>query len=75
MSKEILLSMYKYKTAVIEAATGVGKSFAYLVASVSFAYITAEKVYISTETKSLQMQLYEKVELIENERHYLKQKS
>jgi len=60
MSKELLLSMYKYRTAIIEAATGVGKSFAYLIASVSFAYLTAEKVYISTETKSLQMQLFEK---------------
>ena len=60
MSKSILLSLYNGNTAVLEAGTGIGKSFAYVIASLSFSYITGERVLITTETKNLQMQLYEK---------------
>ena len=43
-----------------EAGTGVGKSFAYLLPSLSFALLNDERVIISTATITLQQQLYEK---------------
>lgn len=60
MSQQILRSFYRERSAVIEAATGVGKSFAYLVAGLAYNYLTGERVLIATETKALQWQLYEK---------------
>lgn len=60
MSKLILRSFYANQTAVVEAGTGIGKSFAYLVASIAFSYLTGQRVCVSTETKNLQMQLFEK---------------
>lgn len=60
MSKVILRSFYANQTAVVEAGTGTGKSFAYLVASIAFSYLTGLQVCVSTETKNLQMQLFEK---------------
>lgn len=46
--------------AVIEAGTGVGKSFAYLISALAFAEKTGERVVISTATITLQRQLFEK---------------
>ena len=43
-----------------EAGTGVGKSFAYLIPAMRFAFENKEKVIISTATITLQQQLYEK---------------
>ncbi|MCL2833881.1 MAG: ATP-dependent DNA helicase DinG, partial [Treponema sp.] len=43
-----------------EAGTGVGKSFAYLLPALCFAYLNNERVVISTATITLQQQLYEK---------------
>lgn len=60
MAQQILRSFYKDRNAVIEAATGVGKSFAYVVASLAYNYLTGERVLIATETKALQWQLFEK---------------
>lgn len=60
MAQQILRSFYSERCAVIEAATGVGKSFAYMVAALAFNYLTAERVLIATETKALQWQLFEK---------------
>jgi len=60
MAQQILRSFYNDRSAVIEAATGVGKSFAYAVASVAFNYLTGSRVLIATETKALQWQLIEK---------------
>jgi ATP-dependent DNA helicase DinG len=45
---------------VIEAGTGVGKSFAYLVPAIDFAVNMSERVVISTNTISLQEQLMNK---------------
>nr|MDK2851467.1 ATP-dependent helicase DinG [Candidatus Cloacimonadota bacterium] len=45
---------------VVEAGTGVGKSFAYLVPSLEFAYRCKARVVVSTNTKNLQEQLFYK---------------
>ena len=45
---------------VVEAPTGVGKSLSYLVPAVLFADATQKKVVISTNTKNLQAQIWEK---------------
>jgi len=44
----------------VEAPTGVGKSFAYLVPAIFFAKATSKPVIVSTETISLQEQLIQK---------------
>ncbi|MCB5277092.1 MAG: helicase C-terminal domain-containing protein [Candidatus Cloacimonadaceae bacterium] len=45
---------------VVEAGTGVGKSFAYLVPALEFAHRSKAKVVVSTNTKNLQEQLFYK---------------
>ncbi len=45
---------------VVEAGTGVGKSFAYLVPAIKFSQRTKSKVVVSTNTKNLQEQLFYK---------------
>ncbi|MDD4148268.1 MAG: helicase C-terminal domain-containing protein, partial [Candidatus Cloacimonetes bacterium] len=45
---------------VVEAGTGVGKSFAYLVPALEFAQRSKAKVVVSTNTKNLQEQLFYK---------------
>ncbi|AHH06801.1 ATP-dependent helicase, DinG family protein [Borrelia crocidurae DOU] len=45
---------------VIEAPTGTGKSFAYLIAAIDFIHQTKEKVIISTSSINLQEQLIKK---------------
>ena len=45
---------------VVEAGTGVGKSFAYLVPSLEFAQRNKARVVVSTNTKNLQEQLFYK---------------
>ncbi len=60
MSIMILKCLYSGKVAVIEAGTGIGKSFAYIVASLAFSYLTGGRVLFTTETKNLQMQIFQK---------------
>jgi ATP-dependent DNA helicase DinG len=60
VSKEIRKSLEENKVVCIEAPTGIGKSIAYLLASVIYSYIKKEKVFISTNTKNLQNQLISK---------------
>ncbi|MCB5223965.1 MAG: helicase C-terminal domain-containing protein [Candidatus Cloacimonadaceae bacterium] len=48
------------KHLAVEAGTGVGKSFAYLVPSLDFANKKSTKVVVSTNTKNLQEQLFHK---------------
>ncbi|MCD6417713.1 3'-5' exoribonuclease, partial [bacterium] len=43
---------------MVEAGTGVGKSFAYLIPALFWAISTGEKVVVSTYTKALQEQLF-----------------
>jgi ATP-dependent DNA helicase DinG len=45
---------------IVEAGTGVGKSFAYLVPAIDFAVNSGKKVIVSTNTISLQEQLVRK---------------
>ena len=60
MSFQALKTFYFNKTAFIEAGTGIGKSFAYLAAALAFSYLRGMRVFITTETKNLQMQIFEK---------------
>lgn len=45
---------------IVEAGTGVGKSFAYLIPALQYAYSNSKKVVVSTNTKNLQEQLFHK---------------
>lgn len=56
MLQTILSTMQHQSTAIIEAGTGVGKTFAYLVP----ALLNPERVIVSTGSKTLQDQLYHK---------------
>ncbi|NPV52858.1 MAG: DEAD/DEAH box helicase family protein [Firmicutes bacterium] len=60
MARTILSAFKHHKHAVIESATGTGKSMAYLAAAVLWARTTDQKVVISTNTINLQEQLVTK---------------
>lgn len=60
MARLIHSSFENEKHLAVEAGTGVGKSFAYLVPSLAFANKLATKVVVSTNTKNLQEQLFHK---------------
>jgi len=56
MARSVAKAIEKESNAVIEAGTGTGKTFAYLVPSL----LAGKKVVISTATKTLQDQIFEK---------------
>lgn len=58
MQETIMDAFTKKKHAIIEAGTGTGKSFAYLVPSLLYAFEQEQKVIVSTNTMALQEQLY-----------------
>jgi ATP-dependent DNA helicase DinG len=60
MSKNILMNLMNQSVYIVEAGTGIGKSFAYLVAVIAYVYLSGERGIITTETKNLQLQLYKK---------------
>jgi len=60
MSKLVYESLNNNEIAVIEAGTGIGKSFAYLVPAFLYAEKTEERIVISTHTINLQNQLINK---------------
>jgi len=60
MADEILKTLEDKKHLFIEAPTGVGKSFAYLVPAIYFAKKNEKKVIVSTYTINLQEQLLHK---------------
>ncbi|MDD5770345.1 MAG: helicase C-terminal domain-containing protein [Candidatus Gracilibacteria bacterium] len=60
MSLKIDDSLKNDKKIVIEAPTGVGKTFAYLIPGVIYALKNKEQVIISTNTKALQDQIFYK---------------
>ncbi|MCX6989921.1 MAG: DEAD/DEAH box helicase family protein [Chlamydiae bacterium] len=60
MSLQILEAYEKEKIALIEAGTGVGKSWAYLIPAIYWAITRGEQTVISTHTIPLQEQLTEK---------------
>ncbi|KJR42311.1 Helicase c2 [Candidatus Magnetoovum chiemensis] len=61
MHKSVLSALNANKHLIVEAGTGVGKSLAYLVASILWLNENEDrKIVISTYTKTLQNQLYNK---------------
>jgi ATP-dependent DNA helicase DinG len=60
MAEAICDSIENEKHLLVEAGTGVGKSLAYLVPFIVYAIEKDKKVIVSTNTKTLQQQLYEK---------------
>ncbi|MDD4310391.1 MAG: exonuclease domain-containing protein, partial [Candidatus Cloacimonetes bacterium] len=60
MATAVAEAFTKEEHLVIEAGTGVGKSFAYLVPAMEFSRKTKAKVVVSTNTKNLQEQLFYK---------------
>ncbi|BCR22146.1 helicase C-terminal domain-containing protein [Borrelia sp. HM] len=60
MIEEVSKSFENENFLVIEAPTGTGKSFAYLIAAIDFIKKTKEKVIISTASINLQEQLIKK---------------
>jgi Rad3-related DNA helicase len=60
MAQSVGESLTEGKHLIAEAGTGIGKSLAYLIPSILFAKRAGRPVMISTHTKNLQSQLYEK---------------
>ena len=60
LCKNIAKVFNENKLGIFEAGTGVGKSYAYLIPSVLWAFKNKERVIISTGTINLQQQLCEK---------------
>ncbi len=60
MAEEIERCISEEKNLVVEAGTGVGKSFAYLVPLIDYINQTKERAVVSTYTIALQEQLAEK---------------
>jgi len=60
MAQEVEASLEAGKHLLVEAGTGVGKSFAYLIPAIAYALRTHRRVVISTYTISLQEQLVDK---------------
>ena len=58
--KKIAMCYNKSTIGVFEAGTGIGKSFAYLLPSIEWAYLNKERIIISTATINLQNQLINK---------------
>src|SRR5215475_4303909 len=60
MARQVFSSFRQSSIALIEAGTGTGKSFSYLVPALMWALKHKEKTIISTHTISLQEQLLNK---------------
>src|SRR4051794_291899 len=60
MAAAVSRAFSEKKHLLVEAGTGVGKSFAYLLPAIEFAVKHKKRVVISTHTISLQEQLIEK---------------
>ena len=60
MAHEVARALIDTEHLIVEAGTGVGKSFAYLIPAISLALKAEQKVVISTNTISLQEQLVTK---------------
>lgn len=58
MAREVDESFRAQRHLAVEAGTGVGKSFAYLVPAIAFAEQQKARVVVSTNTKNLQEQLF-----------------
>src|SRR5204862_7226941 len=60
MADAVAQAFEENKHLLVEAGTGVGKSFAYLLPAIEFAVKKKKRIVISTHTISLQEQLIEK---------------
>ncbi len=60
MAREIAESLYDKYHLCVEAATGIGKSFAYLIPAIYYAHYIKKPVVITTHTIALQEQLINK---------------
>lgn len=60
MQQEILSCLENKTSILIEAPTGIGKTFGYLLPSIAYANATKSHIAVSTRTKALQDQLFEK---------------
>ena len=60
MASAVEKALFSSKHLVVEAGTGVGKSFAYLVPAILYSKQTESKAIVSTHTISLQEQLVDK---------------
>lgn len=60
MSQLVWWALAKEEKIVIEAPTGVGKTFAYLLPAILHSVTSGEQVYVSTSTKALQDQIFYK---------------
>lgn len=60
MAQAVRDALQGHRHLIVEAGTGVGKSFAYLIPMAEHALAEDEKVVVSTYTKALQRQLVEK---------------
>ncbi|MBN2541409.1 DEAD/DEAH box helicase [bacterium] len=58
MVKEVADALQSDRSLLIEAGTGTGKSFAYIIPAIYWAISNKTKVIISTNTKNLQEQLF-----------------
>ncbi|RKZ28599.1 hypothetical protein DRQ29_01630, partial [bacterium] len=58
MAKFVMDTLVNGKLTMVEAGTGVGKSFAYLIPSLYWGAANGEKIVVSTYTKALQEQLF-----------------
>ena len=60
MASAVRSTLEEGKAAFIEAGTGTGKSLAYLIPAILFSLETGERLIISTYTKNLQNQLFDR---------------
>jgi len=60
MAQAVLAALAEPRHLMVEAGTGVGKSFAYLLPAIDFAVKHKKRIVVSTHTISLQEQLIEK---------------
>ena len=60
MAMETVMALMDKRNLAIEAPTGVGKSFAYLVPAILYSRLTGKPAVVTTETISLQEQLVNK---------------
>ena len=62
MAEQVCEALEESRFKIIEAATGTGKTLAYLLPSIDHAKATEERVFISTTVKNLQDQLRRQIE-------------
>ncbi|MBC8446826.1 MAG: RecQ family ATP-dependent DNA helicase [Chloroflexi bacterium] len=62
MAEQVCAALEEGRFKIIEAATGTGKTLAYLLPAIDYTRATGERVFISTTVKNLQDQLRRQIE-------------